>query len=186
MPPLPTVTTAINELETAETTAQTRAKGAVTARNDKRAVLVTLLQQLRGLRPDDRRCQPRNERHAHRERRISVRKTPARAARVFTATAGAVTGSAKLVVPRAGNRVFYEWEYSTDGGKTWVTAPATQAKTTITGLAPATTVLFQYRTVTKTGERRLEPAGFAAREVKQRPPAARSRRGSRGPLFFVG
>jgi hypothetical protein len=153
VPPLPTVTTAINELQTSETTAQTRAKGTVTARNDKRAALVTLLQQLRGYVQTTADANAETSATLIESAGISVRKTPTRAGRIFTAAAGAVSGSAKLVVPRAGNRVFYEWEYSTDGGKTWITAPATlQAKTTITGLAPATTVLFRYRTVTKTGE----------------------------------
>jgi hypothetical protein len=153
VPPLGTVTTAINELHVAETVAQTRAKGAVTARNDKRAVLVTLLQQLRGYVQTTADANPETSATLIESAGISVKKTAVRAARSFAAKAGSVSGSAKLVVPRAGNRVFYEWEYSTDGGKTWIAAPATlQAKTTVTGLAPATTVLFRYRTVTKTGE----------------------------------
>jgi hypothetical protein len=31
----------------------------------------------------------------------------------------------KLVTASAGHRASYEWEYSTDGGKTWATAPTT-------------------------------------------------------------
>ena len=51
----------------------------------------------------------------------------------------------------AGHRASYEWEYSTDGGKTWVTTPVTlQAKTTILGLTAGTTVQFRHRPVTKT------------------------------------
>jgi hypothetical protein len=47
----------------------------------------------------------------------------------------------------------YEWQYSVDGGKTWVVAPVTlQAKTTILGLTPGATVTFRYRGVTKTGD----------------------------------
>jgi hypothetical protein len=42
------VTEAITELQTAETAALARTKGAVTVRNEKRAALVTLLQRLRG------------------------------------------------------------------------------------------------------------------------------------------
>ena len=42
---------------------------------------------------------------------------------------------------------------SADGGKTWVSAPSSlQAKTTVTGLPVGTSVLFRYRTLTKTGE----------------------------------
>ena len=41
----------------------------------------------------------------------------------------------------------------TGAAKTWVTAPSTiQAKTTIPGLTPGSTMQFKYRAVTKTGE----------------------------------
>ncbi|HEX8792060.1 MAG TPA: hypothetical protein VF765_13990 [Polyangiaceae bacterium] len=44
--------------------------------------------------------------------------------------------TAATVIQSAGGA--YEWQYSTDGGKTWVMAPSTlQAKTTVTGLPPA-------------------------------------------------
>jgi len=43
----------------------------------------------------------------------------------------------------AGHRASYDWEYSADGGKTWVLLPSTlQAKTSVTGLAAGTTVQF--------------------------------------------
>jgi hypothetical protein len=42
---------------------------------------------------------------------------------------GSVSGTAKITAVSAGHRASYEWQYSVDGGKTWVTAPATmQAK----------------------------------------------------------
>jgi hypothetical protein len=47
-PALAAVTTAVNDLQTAETAALARTKGAVAVRNEKRAALVVLLQQLRG------------------------------------------------------------------------------------------------------------------------------------------
>jgi hypothetical protein len=42
------LTAAVNDLQTAETAALSRAKGAATVRDDKRVVVVGLLQQLRG------------------------------------------------------------------------------------------------------------------------------------------
>jgi hypothetical protein len=55
-------------------------------------------------------------------------------------------------IKSAGHRASYEWQYSTDGGKTWVTAPPTlQAKTTVAGLVPGATVQFKYRPVTRAG-----------------------------------
>ncbi len=83
---------------------------------------------------------------------LAVRKPTVRPPRVFAATSGPVAGSAKLVAGPAGRRASYEWEYSLDGGKTWVTAPPSlQAKTVVTGLPSGTAVQFRYRAVTKTG-----------------------------------
>jgi hypothetical protein len=84
---------------------------------------------------------------------MAVRKVATRATRVFAATPGLVSGSAKLTATIAARRASYEWEYSLDGGKTWVTLPSTlQAKTTVAGLPVGTSVLFRYKAVTKTGE----------------------------------
>jgi hypothetical protein len=84
---------------------------------------------------------------------IAVRKTPVRAPRVFDAKPGATSGTVELVAAAAARRASYDWEYSTDGGKTWVAVLSTlQAKTTVSGLTPATTVQFRYCAVTKTGQ----------------------------------
>jgi hypothetical protein len=153
MPTLASVMVAITDLQNAETAALSRVKGAVTARNDKRGVLVTLLQQLKGYIQQTADANPDNGAAIIESAGVFLKKTPVRAPRTFTAAAGAVSGMAKLAVPSAGHRVFYEWQYSVDGGKTWVTAPATlRARVVISGLTPATTVLFQYRSVTKAGE----------------------------------
>jgi hypothetical protein len=152
-PTLAAVTTGITALQNAEALALARTKGAVEARNNKRADLVTLLQQLRGYIQTAADADVETAATVIRSAGIAVRKTPARKPRVFDAVQGAASGSAKLVAASAGRRASYEWQYSTDGGKTWVIAPATlQAKTTVTGLAPGATVEFRYRPVTKTGE----------------------------------
>jgi hypothetical protein len=68
-------------------------------------------------------------------------------------------GRRKLVTALAGKRASYEWQYSVDGGKTWVAAPATlQAKTSVAGLAAGTTVQFRYLAVTKAGQGDWSPA----------------------------
>jgi hypothetical protein len=75
-----------------------------------------------------------------------------RGPRVFAARPGTLSGQVKLVAPSAGRRSSYEWESSTDGGKTWeANSPTIQAKTIVTGLAVGSSVQFRYRTVTKTG-----------------------------------
>jgi len=84
---------------------------------------------------------------------MAVRKTAVRAPRVFNAVQGDVSGSVKLVTASAGHRAAYNWQYSLDGGKTWVVIPSTlQAKTTVAGLTAGTTVEFRYQALTKTGE----------------------------------
>jgi hypothetical protein len=150
-PPLATVTAAIDALASAETTAGGRAKGAVTARNVAKAALVLLLKEEKAYVQSVANADPENSATIIESARISVRKATPRSPRVFNAAQGPTTGTAKLVAASA-RRAAYEWEYSTDGGKTWVTAPPSlQARTVVTGLPAGTAVQFRYRTVTKTG-----------------------------------
>jgi hypothetical protein len=152
-PPLAAVSAAVGDLQTAETAALARTKGAVATRNDKRAALVVLLTQLRGYIQTTADSSAENGAAIIESAGVAVRKTPTRRARAFAAKPGAVSGTAKVVAKTAGRRASYEWQYSTDGGKTWIIAPVTlQAKTTIAGLAPGATVLFKCRPVTRAGE----------------------------------
>lgn len=153
--PLPTmaaVTAAINDLSSAETAALGRAKGAVATRNEKRTVLVALLEQVRAYVQAVADATPENGASIIESAGLAIRKAPTHPARTFTAKAGAVSGSVKLYAESVGHRSAYLWEYSVDGGKTWVTTPASlQAKTTISGLTPGQTVQFRYQPVSKTG-----------------------------------
>ena len=153
VPALSALSAAVSDLQAADTHALTRAKGTAAARNDKRAVVVSLLRQLGGYVQAIPDATPENGATIIQSAGIPVRKVTPRATRVFGAKVGPVTGSAKLTAAVAAARASYEWEYSLDGGKTWVGAPSTlQAKTTVTGLPVGTSVLFRYKTVTKTGE----------------------------------
>ena len=152
-PALAALVTAIEDLQTAETAALSRVKGAVAVRNEKRAALVTLLEQEKSYVQTTADANLETATSVIESAHIGVRKIPVHKPRTFEALQGAVSGSAKLVAKSAGARASYEWQYSIDGGKTWVPAPVTlQAKTTITGLTPATSVMFRYRPVTKKGE----------------------------------
>jgi hypothetical protein len=153
VPALALVTAAITALQIAETAALARTKGAVATRDEKRSALVSLLEQLRAYVQGIADATPENGASIIGSSGYAVRKTPNRAARTFTAKAGAVSGAVKLYTVTAGPRSAYLWEYSLDGGKTWIAAPATlQAKTTIAGLTPGATVQFRYQPVSKTGE----------------------------------
>jgi hypothetical protein len=140
-------------LQTAETAALARAKGAVATRNEKRTALVVLLEQLRAYVQAQADANPENGESIIGSARLAIRKTPAHPARTFAAKAGDVSGAVKLYAASAGPRSAYLWEYSLDGGKTWVAAPVTlQAKTTVAGLTSGATVLFRYQPVSKAGE----------------------------------
>ena len=150
-PPLATVTAAIDALASAETAAGGRAKGAVTARNVAKNALVLLLKEEKAYIQSVANADPENSATIIESARISVRKVSPRPPRVFNAVQGPTTGTAKLVAASA-HRAAYEWEFSTDGGKTWVAAtPSLQAKTVVTGLPAGNAVQFRYRAVTKTG-----------------------------------
>jgi hypothetical protein len=152
-PTLASVTQAIADLQAAETAALARTKGAVSVRNEKGAALIALLKQLGRYIQATADAGGDSGGSIILSAGLTVRKTPTRVPRVFHAASGAVSGSAKLVAASAGPRSSYEWQYSLDGGKTWVPAAVTlKASTTVAGLAPGATAQFRYRPVTKTGE----------------------------------
>jgi hypothetical protein len=83
---------------------------------------------------------------------FAVRKIGKHAKRSFAARQGAVSGVAIVTAASAGSRSSYDWEYSVDGGKTWIQVPSTiQGKTTIAGLTAGFTVMFRYRAITAKG-----------------------------------
>jgi hypothetical protein len=151
-PALSLVTAAIAALAAAESVALTRAKGAATTRNDKQAALVALLQQLRTYVQTVADADADNSANIIQSAGFAVKKIAVHKPRTFEVVQGAVSGSAKIVCPTAGHRASYDWEYSTDGGKTWIALPSTlQAKTSITGVAQGSTVMVRFRAVTKAG-----------------------------------
>lgn len=152
VPPLTAVATATADLQTAETAALARTKGAVALRNEKKTTLVSLLSQLRGYVQVTADANPENGASIIESAGLVVRKPVTRAARVFLAKPGSVSGEVKVVAPSAGHRSSYEWQYSIDGGATWLAMPPTiQAKTSVAGLKPGSSVSFKYRSVTKAG-----------------------------------
>jgi hypothetical protein len=152
-PSLKVVSAAIEALQAAQTTALTRASGAATTRNDRKADLVKLLQALKAYVQTVADATPENAVSIIESAGMSVRRHPVFPGRVFAAKHGDVSGTVKLVAPSAGARAGYEWAHSTDAGKTWVSAPFTlTAKTTMSGFTPGATVMFRYRATTRAGE----------------------------------
>jgi hypothetical protein len=151
-PALAALSAAVDDLRTAETAALSRAKGAATVRDGKRAVLVGLLQQLRGYVQGVADATPEDAAAIIESAGLSVRKIAAHGKRAFAAKQGALSGSAIVTAVTAGPRASYAWQYSLDGGHTWLSAPSTtQGKTTVGGLPAGTTVQFRYLAVTPKG-----------------------------------
>jgi len=148
-PTLAVLSQAIADLQAAQAAAQLRGKGAAQARNDKKAALVKLLQLLKSYVQNIADADAETAATVINGAGMAVKKAPNRKPKAFAATPGAVSGSVKLSTVSAGAHACYLWQYSADGGKTWVDVPGTsQAKTTISGLPAGTTVLFRYRVIT--------------------------------------
>jgi hypothetical protein len=143
---LATVTGEIADLETAETAVKIRGKGAADTRNLKLKALMTSLKVLETyvqsiVAGNETEGQAIVQAAGMGERRKTSRQKPALAA-AMSPTFGLVALRAKA----AGKRAAYEWQYSGDGGKTWVPiALTTLASTTVPNLAAGTTYLFRVR-----------------------------------------
>lgn len=153
-PSLATVSSLLTTLDGTETAVtQTRAKGTVQARNVARAAVVTALHQLKSYVQTVCDANPEQASAIIASAGMAVRKTAARTKADFAVEAGPVSGSVKLVARAVAHRASYDWQWSSDGGKTWTSVPSTlAARTTITGLPVATTCSFRFRTLTKAGE----------------------------------
>jgi hypothetical protein len=152
-PPLPQLSTDIDAFDTAETATHTRTTGAVATRDAKlvivKADLALVCTYVQGLVVAD----PANAATIAQTAGLSLRKVGVHSKAELSAKPDKTTsGSVDLAAKLGGVKASHEWQYSTDGGKTWTSAQTTlQAKTTITGLTPATTVSFRHRAITKTG-----------------------------------
>ena len=153
IPPLTELEASINALVAGETAALSRAKGAVVQRNAAKKALVQQMQLLRANVQSTADADPDNALAIIESAGMSVRRPTVRKPRVFAATPAATSGTVKLVTASAGPRSSYEWQYSTDGAKTWIALPPSiQAKTTIPGMVAGITLQFRYRAITpKTG-----------------------------------
>jgi hypothetical protein len=158
VPTLPAITAAVEALQASQTAALTRARGTATVRNEKREALMKLLVQLKAYIQAQADTNVENGASIIESAGVGVRKVAASRPRVFAAKAGALSGTVQLVAPTA-RRGSYEWEYSTDGGKTWIAMPPTlQSATSLSGLQAGTTVQFRYRSVTKIGASDWSPS----------------------------
>ncbi len=151
-PLLATFSAALAKLDSAETAAQTRAKGTIAARNAARVDYVAAAHSLRAQVQTIADASPENAEAIITSAAMNVKKAASQPPRTFAARQLSVSGAVLLIAKAVASRAAYDWQYSTDGGKTWIEAPSTlQAKTTISALPVATVVLFRFRALTKTG-----------------------------------
>ena len=151
-PPLAQLSTDINAFDAAQTAVLTHTKGAAQTRDVAMTVVVNDLDLLRGYVQTVADADPSNALAIAHSAGMDLRKTASATKNDLNAKAGKVSGSIAVSARLGGVRAAHEWEYSTDGGKTWISSPSSlQAKTTITGLTPMTAVMVRHRAVTKTG-----------------------------------
>ena len=141
-----------NALDGYETAVKTRAKGTVPARNAARVALVAQLQAVKIYVQQTADADPEHAAAIINSAGLSTRKPNTRSKVPFAVTQGATSGTVHIVAKATARRASYDWEWSNDGGKTWVALPSTlQAKTSFAGIPSGMVAQFRYRTVTKTG-----------------------------------
>ena len=152
-PSVAVVQAGLDDLVACQATAKVRTSGAVALRNSKKQAFITLLEAVKTNAQSVADANPESGPAIIQSAGLGLRKSPARKQLGFHAKLGTVSGAVKVVAPAAARRASYEWQYSTDGGKTWVDLRSTlQSRTSLSGLTPQTTVMFRYRAVVKTGE----------------------------------
>ena len=150
-PSLPTVTTHITELETAEDEAKTRQTGKVAIRNQKYDQvlddahgLLNYVQTLADNAADEDDAIAIITASGFDLKNQGVRIKPA-----LTVVNTPVSGLVQLVAKSPGKRSANEWQMSVDR-TVWTNLPATlEAKTSISGLTPGITMHFRHRPVVK-------------------------------------
>jgi hypothetical protein len=151
-PPLATVTASASGLESAQAVTKTRAPGSVALRDTAHGQLLAQVHLLLGYVQQIADASPDQAAAIIASAGLRSRTPVVRTKPPFAVSFGPISGSAHLAVKAAGSRAAYDWEFSLDGGKTWTAVPTTlQARTVVTGLPVATTVMFRSRAVIKGG-----------------------------------
>jgi hypothetical protein len=152
-PSLAKVKTAIGALEKAQAATLTRTMGTRTARDVAWLAVRRILQQLASYVQKIADAHPEESLAIIQSSGFSAKKSSGSRAHTFNVERYKVSGSARVTVPVAGDRVNYHWQMSTNGGKTWIDRPSTtRSSTVVPGLTPGSTVLFRYKVVSKKGE----------------------------------
>jgi len=164
-PPLAQLSLDITGLEAAETATHTRTRGTIEARDAKLIVVLSDLGKVRAYVQQVVDADPANAATIAQNAGLGLRKSPVRSKNDVSAKPNPkISGSVDVTAWLGGVKASHEWQYSVAGSaaggtaqaphddKAWTSAPPTlQAKTTIPGFTPGTTVYVRHRAVTKTG-----------------------------------
>ena len=147
-----TTGTDLTALVAAQAKSLSKVKSAVEARNDAKTVVVNDLKLLKSgvqtvVNQNPGQAATIIESAGFFQRKVTLPDKPNLEAFKAPVTPGEVLVRAKAV-----KRASYEWQYSLDGGKTWLPmGTTTVANTSVLGMVQGTTVLFRFRTtVSKT------------------------------------
>ena len=147
-PSLAEVAASLEDLASAQVATLTRTRGTTELRDEKLERLVRLLKRLKAYVQGVADDNPENAGAIIESSGMNVKKKASYAKPDFAVKPAAVRGSVRLEARSAGDRAGYEWGWSTDGGKTWLTRGTQQASTDIDGLRSGVTCLFRYRVTT--------------------------------------
>lgn len=148
-PPLATLLTQIEALDAAEQATHTKAKGTAAVRNTKRNVLISSLELERAYVQSLADASPEEAVAIIEAASMKVAASPRHAKEVLGAKLGQPPGTVILdanagLLGRGTKQVCFNWLFSTDGGKTWISAPSTPLPhTSITGLPLLTVCSFR-------------------------------------------
>jgi hypothetical protein len=148
-PALALLRTHIATLTTAESATKTHTAGTVAARDAAKKVLLADLRQLRAYVEALATASPDQAAAIAEQAAMTLKKQPA-THKSDLALKQTVSGTVQVVAKATAGSHAHEWQYSTDGGKTWIVLPSTlKASTAITGLTPGVSVQVRHRPVTK-------------------------------------
>jgi hypothetical protein len=150
-PPIATVESEIQDLETAQEAVATRARGTVATRNAKCDVLITSVETQRMYVQGLCDANPEQAPAIVEAAAMTIAKPPSYVKPVIQAKQGAQSGVVTVVANETvlvgkgvKKKSTFNWQFSPDGGKTWNSVPSTPlADTTISGLTPLTAYSFR-------------------------------------------
>jgi hypothetical protein len=149
-PPLSSVTSHIDTLESCEATAKSRAKGAAAARDVARKVVEDDLSSLKSYVAGIVSMNIANAIAIIEAAGMTLKLQTPRHKPPLAVFMGASPGLIVVQAKAAGKGVAYEWQWSSDGMKTWTSMGVTNAAhTTFQGAAQGTTYTFRVRSTRK-------------------------------------